>query len=358
MAGHEKKHNSREIRTLFKDLKEDPFRNFNIAFVLMSVIPLLVFFYLLVVKFFTVNMLVGDTGLILVITVFVALLGYYTGYQIIRKILDKVMFYAASAKTSYSKLQETQQQLIQSAKRAVVGELAGGVAHEVKNPLATISMCVNYMEKKTGLDAEERTEKLKMMKKAVFKADKIICSLLNFSGSDQLELKPCQINDVIKASLDLVGRKINLEHITTSKDLEEDLPPVMIDENQMKQVFINTILNSLQAMPGGGELALRTYKKKLTELRNGIGSRKTDYFRPGDVALVCEVRDTGKGIPEEQAGKVFDPFFTSKPVGEGPGLGLTVISSIVERHKGFIDIESKEGIGTKVVVTLPIPGKV
>ena len=344
----------RELRTLFSELKENPYHSFNVSFALMSVIPLLVFFYLVATKFFTVEALVGNTGLILTLTVFISLIGYYVGYLAIRKVLNKVLFYAASARSAYSKLRETQQELIQSAKRAVVGELAGGVAHEVKNPLATISMCADYLETRPDLSAEERHEKIGKMKEAIAHADRIVKSLLNFSGSDPLELRPCGLNDLIKQSLDLVGRKISLERIRVREDLAEGLPMVMADENQLKQVFINTILNSLQAMPDGGDLVLRTFVEKLDDIKEGVGTRATDVFRPGEDGIVCEVRDTGRGIPPGQSQKVFDPFFTSKPVGQGPGLGLTVIKSIVERHKGLIGIESAEGRGTKVIITLPV----
>lgn len=346
---------NKELKTVFSDLRENPYHRFNVAFALMSVIPLLAGFYLIMGKFFTIHIAVGHTGLVLLLAVFIALSGYYLGYLLIHKILNSVVFYALKAKKSYSKLQETQLQLIQSAKRVVVGELAGGVAHEVKNPLATISMCIKYLESEPDPGKEEREKKLKIMKEAVSRADKIVCSLLNFSGSDPLELEPCEINTVIRSSLDLVGRKIGIEHVKITEALDEHLPLVMIDENQMKQVFINTILNSLQAMPEGGELTVRTYTGEVTEPRNGVGTRTTDHFMRGDKGLICEIQDTGKGIPEDYAARVFDPFFTSKAIGEGPGLGLTIIGSIVERHRGLIDIESKEGQGTKVIITLPVP---
>jgi len=342
-----------DLKEIFGELKGNPYHSFNLAFALMGVIPLLVFFYLLSSRLFPFRFLVGEAGIILALTVLITLIGYYAGYLVIRKVLSRVLFYASEARSSYSKLSETQQELIQSAKRAVVGELAGGVAHEVKNPLATISMCADYLEKKSDIGPEERHEKVLKMKEAIAHADRIVRSLLNFSGSDPLELKPCSVNELLRGSLRLVGGKISLDRVRAREDLAEDLPMVMADANQLGQVFINTILNSLQAMPEGGELILRTRAEELQDIKEGVGTRATDMFRPGDTGVVCEVQDNGKGIPAEEAGKVFDPFFTSKPVGQGPGLGLTVIKSIVERHKGIIDIESREGSGTKVIITLP-----
>jgi two-component system NtrC family sensor kinase len=178
--------------------------------------------------------------------------------------------------------------------------------------------------------------------------------LLNFSRQAPLELKACDMNAVMSASLGLVEKQLTLNNINVTEEFNEHLPPVTVDENQMKQVFINILLNALQAMPHGGELVLRTSIKALADLPEEITRRAMGSFRPGETALLCEVKDTGVGIPKDKLGRVFDPFFTTKPAGQGTGLGLAITRSIIEKHRGLIAIESKEGHGATVTIALPI----
>ena len=255
---------------------------------------------------------------------------------------------------AYKELKDTQAMLIQAEKMSAVGQLASGVAHEVKNPLAIIIQSVNYLEKELDAEGGERLEVLNMIKEAIRRADKIIHGLLEFSRVASLEYRPGEINKVIKASLDLVEKQVVLKNIKIIKELAADAPLILMDENQMEQVFVNVILNSLQSMPEGGCLTLRTYTRELKELKDGIGRKAQDLFLPGEAMLICEVEDTGAGIPKDKLDKVFDPFFTSRPPGEGTGLGLSITRSIVESHKGLINIESEEEKGTKFTITLPI----
>jgi len=261
---------------------------------------------------------------------------------------------AAELEKAYRELKSTQTMLVQSVKMAAIGQLASGIAHEIKNPLAIIIQWVDYLEDELGPDKkEEHVKALNVIKETVMRSDKIMRGLLGFARVTPLELKPCEINKVIEASLNLVEKQLTFKNIKIAKDFGVKLPSVMVDENQIGQVFINIILNSIQAMLKGGELTIRTYTEELKELKNGIGRRATDFFQPGKVALICEVEDTGMGIPEDKLSKVFDPFFTARLSGEGTGLGLAITRSIVEKHSGFINIESQVGKGTKVIITLP-----
>lgn len=255
---------------------------------------------------------------------------------------------------AYRELKNTQAQLIQAEKLSAVGHLASGVAHEVKNPLHIIIQGISYLEREVGPDKGRQSKVLGMIKDAVERSDKIIKGLLNFSRVAPLEINPRAINKVIVSSLDLVRKQINFKNIKVVKDFAPGLPLAMIDENQIKQVFINIILNSIRAMPKGGTLSIRAYSKKLRELKGGVGRRITDSFKVGEKALICEIEDTGVGIPKDKLHKVFDPFFTTSPVGEGTGLGLSIARTIIENHKGLISIESKDRKGTKVVIVLPV----
>lgn len=255
---------------------------------------------------------------------------------------------------AYNMLKETQSQLIQAEKMQVVGRLASGVAHEVKNPLGIISQGVDCLEREIGSDKEEPLKVLYMIKEAVVRADKIIRDLLDFSRPSPLELKPCDVNKVIQTALTLAKEQLTIRNVNIKLNLASELSLAMMDENQMKQVFINIFLNSLQAMPEGGRLSVRTSVREMKELGYSVSVKSTDKFRIGEKALICEIEDTGAGISGYTLNKIFDPFFTTKGPGEGTGLGLTIVKTIIENHKGQIKIESKENQGTKVTITLPI----
>lgn len=254
---------------------------------------------------------------------------------------------------AYHELQNTQAMLIQAEKMAAVGQLASGIAHEVKNPLGIILQGVNYLEMELRPEQAQLGDVLRMIKEAVHRSDKIVRDLLNFSRQAPLEAKPCDLNQIMATSIDLVEKQLLLKNITITKEFAAELPAAVVDDNQMKQVFINTMINALQAMPDGGSLTLKTFAQRLTDVRPGVGRRADDRLRPGMLTVVCEVTDTGVGIPKEHLSRVFDPFFTTRPAGEGTGLGLAITRSIVERHRGLIEMASVEGRGTTVTVTLP-----
>ena len=255
-------------------------------------------------------------------------------------------------KNVYREVVETQSQLVQAAKMTAVGQLAGGVAHEIKNALATIIHSVNYLEKNAKLE-EGEARKLGLIKKTVFEADKIVYGLLDFARPSPLKLKSCDLNRVIDGSLELAKSRISLENVKISKEYAIRPPYVMADKNQMQQVFVNIILNSLQAMPKGGTLAVRTCVRGMTKWENNSAKTILRLSRPADTVFVCEIEDSGEGISDDKLSRVFDPFFTTKKLGEGVGLGLSVTSTIVEKHRGIVNIESSKGHGTKVTVAMP-----
>lgn len=256
---------------------------------------------------------------------------------------------------AYQELKRAQAMLVQAEKMAAVGQLASGIAHEVKNPLGIILQCVDYLEPELGSKGGRYAEILQVMREAVHSSDKVIRGLLDFSKPAPLELKLVPIGAVIDASVALVQTQSAGKRIRIEQSVAQDVPFLMLDENQMKQVLINLILNAFHAMPQGGRLIFRSYLKTLSEPGNRIGVRKSDLFRPGQTVLICEVEDTGTGIPKAILPEVFNPFFTTKPPGEGVGIGLAITAAIIEGHRGMIHIESEEGKGTRVVITLPIP---
>lgn len=252
---------------------------------------------------------------------------------------------------SHEELKSAHLQLIQAAKMESVGRLAAGVAHEVKNPLAVILQGVDYLSRRINGDGDAAMV-LRHTANAVRRADSVIRGLLDFSTSRELELSLEDLNSIVEQALLLVKHELDRSHIALLKRWSERLPRVYVDRHKMEQVFVNLIMNALQAMPEGGTLTIRTSTKRLAAVGHDVGQREQDRFKIGETVVIAEIEDTGPGIPEKFLEKVFDPFFTTKPTGKGTGLGLTVTKKIVELHEGMIGVENRAEGGVRVTLTL------
>ncbi|MFC1901487.1 sensor histidine kinase [Chloroflexota bacterium] len=231
-------------------------------------------------------------------------------------------------------LREAQEQLVRSEKLAAIGQLAGGVGHELRNPLGAIKNAVYYIRGKiTGNELAQREPRvmdfLDIVDDEINSSDKIISDLLNFSRVGKPAVSPAKIDMVIK---DAIAHTPVPEGIELIKNLDTDLPEVAIDTDQIRQVLVNIINNAVQAMPEGGKLTI------------GAGTVNN--------AIQVEITDTGISIPEEAINKIFDPLYTMKA--KGIGLGLAVCKSIIERHQGHIEAASQVGKGTTFTVSLPL----
>jgi len=255
-------------------------------------------------------------------------------------------------RTAYSRLKETQDQLIQVEKFNAIGLLASGVAHEVKNPLGIMLQGINYLETKLPSGEKDIGEALRVMKNSVERANKIVKSLLDFSRAKKLELQVEDINSLLKGSLELVKANCARENIDIIIESADNAPKALVDRNRIESVFVNLLMNAIQAMPNGGKIIIRTYKKPLEEIKYDIVRKKWDYFNAGDKLIVVEIEDTGAGIAKETLEKLFNPFVTTKSLTGGSGIGLYVSRNIIDMHKGLIDIESSPGKGTQAVVIL------
>ena len=236
--------------------------------------------------------------------------------------------------TANEKLKETQEQLIRSEKLAAIGKLAGGVGHELRNPLGAIKNAVYYIKGKlinSELAKREPRiiEFLGIVDDEISSSNKIIDDLLNFSRVAKPAVSPTKIRKVMEDALSYLAVPENVEVINK---LDANLPEVEVDANQIRQVFANIATNAIQAMPEGGKLT--------------INARKGDKF------LEVAISDTGGGISGDVIGKIFDPLFTTRA--KGIGLGLAVCKSIIERHGGAIEVESRAGKGTTFTVKLPL----
>jgi PAS domain S-box-containing protein len=225
-----------------------------------------------------------------------------------------------------------EEQLQHAEKMASVGLLAAGVAHEVNTPLAGISSYTQLLRGQID-EKDPRQQVLEKIEKQSFRAAKIINSLLNFSRSSGTEFDRVDVNKVVGDVLSLVEHQLEAAKIRVRRELAPDLPPVRGNENRIQQVFFNLILNARDAMPRGGWLTLRT-------------SADAD-------TVVAVVADTGHGIRREHIRRIYDPFFTTKGIGRGTGLGLSVTYGIVQEHGGAIFVDSTPGQGTTFQVALP-----
>ncbi len=243
-------------------------------------------------------------------------------------------------------LQAAQAQLIQSEKLASLGQLAAGVAHEVNNPLAGILVYIKLLLKKfkeNELQTEETEKQLLKIERETERSSRIIRNLLDFSRQSEPTLRAVDLNKVIQATLSIVGHQISLDNITLELNLNQQLPLVLADFDQIQQALINVILNATQAMPNGGNLKITTSVAESIE----IGGAPRNTVR-------IDVIDTGVGIPKENLNKLFTPFFTTKERGKGVGLGLAALHGIIERHKGKIEVDSKPNIGTTFKIYLEV----
>ena len=264
--------------------------------------------------------------------------------NIIREALEK----------SLTELKQAQEMMVQVAKLSAVGQLASGVAHEVKNPLGIILQGINYLENKIPHKEIDAREVLEMMKDGIGRADKIINGLLDFSKSTKLELKQEDIDSVLESSINLAQVSTSFSGVQIVKEMARHIPKVKVDKNKMEQVFINILVNAAQAMDNKGKVTVRSFVKRLERPEKSRINKETDYFAAGEEALIVEIEDTGAGIPEENLNKIFDVFFSTKGPKGGAGLGLGICLSIVDMHKGLIDVESQVGKGAKVTITLKL----
>ena len=235
--------------------------------------------------------------------------------------------------------EELQHQLYGSSKLAAVGELAAGVAHEINNPLTGI-LATAVLMKTQSIDPETIERKAGVIEIEALRARDIVRNLLDFARQGgNLEREPTPVEKLVEQTLFLVRHQASLTSIQIRTHFQKGLPPVAVDGNQMKQVFMNIIHNAIQSMDGGGRLDIFA-----GWCRNG----------PGKGMLEICFADTGAGISSDDMARIFDPFFTTKRVGEGTGLGLSVSQRIVNDHGGKISVESEPGRGSTFKVLLPV----
>lgn len=235
-----------------------------------------------------------------------------------------------------AELEKRQEQLVQTKKLSSIGILTSGVAHQLNNPLNNISTsCQILLEESGKTDPELMRKMLFNIEQEVGRAKDTVKGLLEFSRDRDFALIPVYLNDIVERSIRLISSQVP-SGIEIQKEIPKDLI-LNIDIQRMQEVFLNLIMNAVQAIEGHAGLI------KI--------SARPDYESG---MAVINVEDTGVGIPEKNFGMIFDPFFTTKEVGVGTGLGLSIVYGILQKHNGTISVESKVGEGARFIIHLPL----
>ncbi len=248
--------------------------------------------------------------------------------------------------------------LVQSQKLASIGELSAGIAHEINNPLAIIAQETEWLRHLLkGLVGRETREKadfsdsLREIAVQVDRCKEITQNLLNFARKVEPVIQEVNVNKLVQDMAKLVERDAEKLGISVQKDLAPDLPPILSDGPCLRQVVLNLLNNARQAIGKGGSITLATSPGSKPVGLGGYAENGKKASEEGEIEI-C-VSDTGCGIPKEHLGKIFYPFFTTKPHGKGTGLGLSICHGIVDRLGGRISVSSEVGKGSTFVVRLP-----
>ena len=258
-------------------------------------------------------------------------------YQRLQSTISQLRATQVELRARMEAQRSAENRLIQAAKLAAVGEMAAGIAHELNNPLTSVTGFAELALE--GMPEESETHAdLEMVLREALRARDVVRRLLDFARQSESTRTRASLNKVIEDVVALSRHLIHTSGVILSLKLEEELPWASVDVNQMKQVLLNLVHNALQAMPNGGEMEIKTQTASL---------HHRDWVN-------VSVRDTGVGIPQLEQARIFEPFYTTKGDQGGTGLGLSVTYGIVTDHGGHIDVESQPGSGSKFTVWLPL----
>ncbi len=315
----------RGLNLVLQELKENPYKRFNAAFALMSVIPFLVFVYVIAARLFTIDILCGDIGLIVFISMMVSLLGFWAGYSILKGVVNKIMYYAAKAKNS----DQTKSEFVAS------------VSHELKNPLSVIKMNLSNLRDGLFGDVNEKQQKaVDLSQDVINRMTHLINDLLDLhkmeSGKVEMHRRLCNIPEIMERQIKELQEFANKKNIKVTRDVSGTDLFIWADEDKLSRVVNNLLSNAIKYTPQTGFVKVRT--------------SRTDGF------IRMEVEDTAPTISPDDRERIFDKFKRLESKAEGTGLGLAIAKDIVELHKGKIWAESSgagSGTGNKFIVVLP-----
>ncbi len=238
---------------------------------------------------------------------------------------------------AYTELQETQDQLQSAEKLASIGQLAAGVAHEINNPLGTILLYTSLLKREVEKNADDKQslEDLNLIAEETNRCKNIVSNLLNFARQGKLKISEFDVSDVINSTLKITRIRPEAKGISFTVECIADNTNIQGDSDQLKQVFINILNNACEAVS----------ESEIKKINIRISKEGSEF--------IIEISDTGMGIPKENMGKLFTPFFTTKKMGKGTGLGLAIVYGIIKMHRGDIKAVSGQGEGSTFIIRLP-----
>ena len=250
----------------------------------------------------------------------------------ILKMKDEMTSLQGNLAKAYNNLQDVKRQVEQSEKLASIGRLVAELTHEINNPLDGIKNCLNVLTIEKD-DAELRERYIALMQEGVREIEQAVRDLLEYAKQHEFRVEPVDVNEVIRRTVLMGEYKFNKQGIRVRTNLDRHVQDVMGDSHHLQQVFFNIIFNAIDAMPNGGVLTVESRKEN-------------DY-------AAVEITDSGTGIPKKDMEKIFRPFYTTKKIGEGTGLGLPISDGIVKRHSGKMYVYSYVNMGTTFRIILP-----
>ncbi|MBN1996757.1 GHKL domain-containing protein [candidate division KSB1 bacterium] len=259
-------------------------------------------------------------------------------------LIEKINQMTDRLKKAYADLEKTYARFVQTEKLASIGVLSAGIAHEINNPVAGILNCIHRIKTHPD-DTKKNAEYINLIEDAVNKTEKVVGRLLDYSRSPQSTRESLNPGTSIEKALLLVAYRLEKSRISVIKKIPPDIPAILGNRNELEQVFVNLLLNGIDAID---EHALQNFKcdRRITiEVGEKTGS------------IIIRLTDTGIGMYREQREKIYDPFYTTKDTGKGTGLGLYVVYNIVHSHNGSIYCESQPGEGTTFVLNFDKIGK-
>jgi len=262
---------------------------------------------------------------------------------------DGVITHAVVFNQNITERKKLEAQLSQAHKLEALGTLAGGIAHDFNNLLMAIQGHISLIL--MGMDSHNPDyEKLKAVEKQIIAGVNLTRQLLGFARGGKYEVKPLNINEVLEQTSTMFGR--TRRQIQIHKNFQEDIWPIEADLNQIEQVLLNLYLNAWQAMPGGGNLFIKTAKHTVKEV-----DKINSHMKPGKYVKIS-ITDTGVGMDENTKQRIFEPFFTTREIGLGTGLGLAMVYGIIKNHDGYITVYSEKGHGTNFTIYIPASEKI
>jgi two-component system NtrC family sensor kinase len=334
-----REHGSQMISFAFELSKKER-RTVATMFKYAQFVPFIFLSILLLLVFYTVNFLTRQIhrplGRLMDLTTRIGE-GDLTPIMPARKYRDEFTNVNLALNHMMHELKRRQEQMIESHKLRAIGTLTAGIAHELNNPLNNITLTAALLEEDYhDLSDEERLDMVKDLLKEAGRSEKIVKNLLDFARQSEIKTEHLEVPRLISETLGIVQNQLRLKGIRVETSFPDNMPHIHGDRQQLIQVFLNLILNSIDAMTKGGRLRIWT-----------------EFFTSPDF-ITIKFKDNGSGIPHHLLPSIFDPFFTTKTTGHGTGLGLSVSKGIIEEHGGDITVESEVGEGTTFSIHLPI----